>query len=98
MALIKQLRVNIPFAKAIAQMPKCAKFLKEVKLNEVCSSIVLKKLPPKLKDLGSFIIPYTIRNEEKEELLRLMEDMLLKDNKEAFVWTIHNIKGINPTI
>jgi len=54
-------------------MPKYAKFLKEIlgkkrkleefatiKLNEECSAIILKKLPPKLKDPGSFTIPCTI--------------------------------------
>ena len=56
-------------------MPSYAKFLKEilgnkrkledyetVKLNEECSTIILNKLPPKLKDLGSFTIPCTIGN------------------------------------
>lgn len=56
-------------------MPKYARFLKEVlsnkykwkkretvMLNEECSAILLKTLPPKLKDLGSFIIPYIIEN------------------------------------
>jgi len=54
-------------------MPKYAKFVKEIlgnkrrliefetiTLSEECSAIVLKKLHPKLKDLGSFTIPYTI--------------------------------------
>nr|KYP40868.1 hypothetical protein KK1_037792 [Cajanus cajan] len=49
-------------------MPKYAKFLKEIVsnknkvigLNENSSTIVSKKLPPKLRDLGSFIIPCTI--------------------------------------
>ena len=71
--LLKQLKINVPFVEAIAQMPKYAKFLKEilgkkqklaefetVALSEECSAIVLKKLPPKLKDPGSFTIPCTI--------------------------------------
>ena len=54
-------------------MPSCAKFLKEilknkrkledfeiVRLNEECSAILLNKLPPKLKDPGSFTISYII--------------------------------------
>ncbi|KAL0408280.1 UNVERIFIED_CONTAM: hypothetical protein Sradi_1762400 [Sesamum radiatum] len=54
-------------------MPSYAKFLKEVisnkrkwengetvKLNEECSAILQNKLPPKLKDPGSFSIPCTI--------------------------------------
>ena len=54
-------------------MPSYAKFLKEilankrkledyetVKLNEECSAILQNKLPPKLKDPGSFTIPCAI--------------------------------------
>ncbi|XP_022853327.1 uncharacterized protein LOC111374820 [Olea europaea var. sylvestris] len=54
-------------------MPSYAKFLKEILsnkrkmkehetvcLNEECSAILLKKLPPKLNDPGSFTIPCTI--------------------------------------
>ncbi|KAL0278073.1 UNVERIFIED_CONTAM: Retrovirus-related Pol polyprotein from transposon.6, partial [Sesamum radiatum] len=54
-------------------MPSYVKFLKEaisnkrkwedgetVKLNEECSAILQNKLPPKLKDPGSFSIPCTI--------------------------------------
>ncbi|XP_022841927.1 uncharacterized protein LOC111365620 [Olea europaea var. sylvestris] len=53
-------------------MPSYAKFLKEILsnkrkleehetvcLNEECNAILLKKLPPKLKDPGSFTIPCT---------------------------------------
>ncbi|GKV41178.1 hypothetical protein SLEP1_g48746 [Rubroshorea leprosula] len=56
-------------------MPSYAKFLKEilankrkleefemVKLNEECSAILQNKLPPKLKDPGSFSIPCIIGN------------------------------------
>ena len=55
-------------------MPKYAKFLKEilvnkrklevieiVRLNEECS-ILLKKLPPELKDPRRFTIPFSIGN------------------------------------
>ncbi|XP_075521390.1 uncharacterized protein LOC142554612 [Primulina tabacum] len=58
---------------ALAQIPSYAKFLKEilsnkkklvdfetVKLSEECSAILQNKLPPKLKDPGSFSIPCTI--------------------------------------
>lgn len=54
-------------------MPTYAKFLKElltnknkfedlstVELNEECSTILQNKLPTKLKDPGSFTIPYLI--------------------------------------
>lgn len=29
-------------------------------LNEECSAVMQRKLPPKLKDSGRFIIPYSI--------------------------------------
>ncbi|XP_075480619.1 uncharacterized protein LOC142521276 [Primulina tabacum] len=71
--IFKKLHINIPFAEALAQMPSCAKFLKEilsnkrklvdfetVKLSGECYAILQNKLPPKLKDPGSFSIPCTI--------------------------------------
>ena len=80
--MFKKLHINIPFAEALAQMPKYAKFMKEilrnkrkledhetVMLNEECSAILLNKLPPKLKDPGSFTIPCTIGNSYFEKAL-----------------------------
>nr|XP_027124403.1 uncharacterized protein LOC113741122 [Coffea arabica] len=71
--MFKQLHINIPFADAILQIPSYAKFLKEIMtrkrkledcetiaLTEECSAIIQNKLPPKLKDPGSFSIPCTI--------------------------------------
>jgi hypothetical protein len=73
--LLKKLHVNIPFIEAIIQMPSYAKFLKEiltnkrkvdvddiVALTEECSTIIQNKMPPKLKDPGSFSIPCVIDN------------------------------------
>ena len=61
--MFKKLHIDIPFAEALAQMPKYAKFMKEilrnkrkledhetVMLNEECNVTLLNKLPPKLKD------------------------------------------------
>ncbi|XP_062089006.1 uncharacterized protein LOC133795570 [Humulus lupulus] len=58
---------------ALEQMPSYVKFMKDilskkrkmedfetVALTEECSAILQKKLPPKLRDLGSFTIPCTI--------------------------------------
>ncbi|GJW15140.1 reverse transcriptase domain-containing protein [Tanacetum coccineum] len=72
---LKQLQQNIPFTKALAQMPRYAKFLKTllsnktileeactVTMNERCSAVLLNKLPLKEKDLGSFTIPCDIGN------------------------------------
>ena len=73
--VFRQLYINIPFADALAQIPTYAKFLKEVMSNkrkledyetismtEEYSAIIQNKLPPKLRDLGSFSIPCTIGN------------------------------------
>ncbi|KAM6553959.1 hypothetical protein CsatB_014721 [Cannabis sativa] len=71
--VFRKLHINIPFAEALEQMPSYVKFMKEilskkrkmedfetVALTEECSAILQKKLPPKLKDPGSFAIPCTI--------------------------------------
>ncbi|KAI3472480.1 hypothetical protein Pfo_031183 [Paulownia fortunei] len=73
--VFKKLHINIPFADALEQMPSYVKFMKEilsnkqkleeykiVALTEECSAILQKKLPPKLKDPGSFMIPCSIGN------------------------------------
>ncbi|XP_022891706.1 uncharacterized protein LOC111406525 [Olea europaea var. sylvestris] len=67
--VIKKLYINIPFAEALAQMPSYAKFMKDILSNkrklednetvmliEECNAILQHKLPPKLKDPGSFTI------------------------------------------
>ncbi|GJW71527.1 hypothetical protein Tco_0128444 [Tanacetum coccineum] len=71
--LIKEVRINVPLVDVLAGMPKYGKFLKDLVsntskmeqisdafLNEECSAIVQNKLPPKLGDYGSFLIPCTI--------------------------------------
>ncbi|KAJ8749541.1 hypothetical protein K2173_025736 [Erythroxylum novogranatense] len=71
--VIDKLTINIPFAEALENMPSYAKFMKDVlskkrrlgdhetvALTEECSAILQKKLPPKLKDPGSFTIPSVI--------------------------------------
>ncbi|GKB16814.1 DNA-directed DNA polymerase [Tanacetum coccineum] len=70
---LKQLHINLPFIKALAQILKYAKFLKglltnkagledacKITMNERCSAVLLNKLPSKEKDLGSFTIPRDI--------------------------------------
>ncbi|GJV68543.1 DNA-directed DNA polymerase [Tanacetum coccineum] len=67
---LKQLHINIPFIKALVQMPKYAKYLKSlltnksrleeactVTMNKRCLAVLLNKLPSKEKDPGSFTIP-----------------------------------------
>ncbi|XP_062107883.1 uncharacterized protein LOC133818823 [Humulus lupulus] len=71
--VFKKLHINIPFVEALEQMPSYVKFMKDilskkrkmedfetVALTEECSAILQKKLPPKLRDPGSFTIPCTI--------------------------------------
>ncbi|XP_022880768.1 uncharacterized protein LOC111398040 [Olea europaea var. sylvestris] len=73
--VFKKLHINIPFAEALAKMPSYAKFMKDilsnkrnqednetVMLTEECSTILQRKLPPKLKNPGSFTIPCHIGN------------------------------------
>ena len=76
----KKLELKIPFSEALNKMPKYAKFLKEiitnkrkwnemVPLTETCSFIISRKIPVKLKDLGSFTILYTLDFKEFSKCL-----------------------------
>ncbi|OAY51906.2 hypothetical protein MANES_04G047409v8 [Manihot esculenta] len=70
--VFKKLYVNIPFIDALFQMSSYAKFLKDILSNKRleeyetvaligdCSALLQNKLPPKLKDSGSFSIPCQI--------------------------------------
>ncbi|XP_068302775.1 uncharacterized protein [Pyrus communis] len=73
----RKVQVNLPLLDAIKQVPKYAKFLKElcmnkrrfndqetVALSEEVSVVLQRKLPPKLKDVGSFTIPCVIGRKE----------------------------------
>ncbi|XP_076891319.1 uncharacterized protein LOC143542665 [Bidens hawaiensis] len=68
--LLKQLHLNVPFLEALTQMPKYAKFLKDILTNKQnlaevssvslsagCSAVLQSKLPEKMADPGSFTIP-----------------------------------------
>ncbi|XP_071902706.1 uncharacterized protein [Coffea arabica] len=74
--IFKQLNINIPFVDAILQIPSYTKFLKEIMtkkrklvdsetivLTEKCSASIQNKLPPKLKDPGSFTVSCTIEKD-----------------------------------
>ncbi|PIN10813.1 DNA-directed DNA polymerase [Handroanthus impetiginosus] len=84
--VFKKLHINIPFADALEQMPSYVKFMKDilskkrrlgdyetVALTEECSAIIQNKLPPKLKDPGSFTILYTIGTHFSRKALCLGE-------------------------
>ena len=71
--MFKKIEINIPFSKALTQMPQYAKFMKDilskkrkiteegiVSLTATCSAVIRKALPEKRQDLGSFTIPCKI--------------------------------------
>ena len=72
----------MPFTEVVTQMPLYAKFLKDilskkrkiaeegiVNLTATCSAVIKRGLPEKIKDPGSFIIPYTIGEFEFQKAL-----------------------------
>ena len=78
----KNLHINIPFVDALEKMPSYVKFMKvilskkrrlsdyeTVALTKECSTIIQRKLPHKLKDLGNFTILCKIRNANFERAL-----------------------------
>ncbi|CAN6544086.1 unnamed protein product [Malus baccata var. baccata] len=78
----RKVQVNISLLDAIKQVPRYAKFLKElcttrkristkevVKVGENVSAILQRKLPPKCKDPGSFTIPCVIGNTRFESAM-----------------------------
>ncbi|XP_021715002.1 uncharacterized protein LOC110682970 [Chenopodium quinoa] len=78
----RKVEVNIPLLDAIKQIPKYAKFLKElctnkrnfkprekVRMGENISAVIQKKLPPKCKDPGMFSIPCKIGNTKFERCM-----------------------------
>ncbi|XP_054778430.1 uncharacterized protein LOC129286499 [Prosopis cineraria] len=122
LGIFKQLHIYIPLIDALEQMLEYAKFLKEmlskkrrlsecelVTLTEEYNAILLKKLPPKCHDLGSFSIPCVIGDKFQGEFKTLpviisyalfddQKERLLKvllDHKQALGRTIAVIKGYN---
>nr|GEW03904.1 reverse transcriptase domain-containing protein [Tanacetum cinerariifolium] len=68
--MIRAIRINVPLVDVIAGMPKCGKFLKELVsnkhrleqisfafLSDESSAMIQNKVPPKLGDPRSFLIP-----------------------------------------
>ena len=73
MDIFKQLQINIPFSEAMEQMPKYAKFMKDIltkkrrstdqeviMVDASCSAIIKQTLPKKGSDPGRFTFPVTI--------------------------------------
>ncbi|XP_048445099.1 uncharacterized protein LOC125479610, partial [Pyrus x bretschneideri] len=78
----RKVQVNIPLLDAIKQVPKYAKFLKDlcntkrrrankevVKVSENVSAVLQHKLPTKCKDPGSFTIPCVIGHNRFEHAM-----------------------------
>ncbi|XP_062145993.1 uncharacterized protein LOC133853988 [Alnus glutinosa] len=80
----RRCEVNIPLLDAIKQVPRYAKFLKElcthkreqkhkryekVRVGENVSAVIQRKLPAKCKDPGMFTIPCTIGNMRFEKAM-----------------------------
>ncbi|KAH9779256.1 hypothetical protein KPL71_007658 [Citrus sinensis] len=95
--VLKQLHINIPFVEALEQMPNYVKFLKDilarkrrlgefetVGLTQESSHMLQSKIPTKVKDLGSFTIPYSIGTRSHAYLKGKIEDVLVKVDKFIF--------------
>ncbi|XP_070001877.1 uncharacterized protein [Nicotiana sylvestris] len=75
--ILSQVSVNLPLVEILQEVPKYARYLRDivankrrhaefeiVALTEECSARVQSKLPPKLKDPGSFTIPLSLGKQE----------------------------------
>src|ERR1051325_7151044 len=73
MDIFKQLQINIPFTEALEQMPKYAKFMKDIltkkkrytdqetiMVDASCSAIIQRTIPKKESDPGRVTLPVTI--------------------------------------
>jgi len=79
--ILKKICIKILFAEALTRMPLYAKFIKKIfskkkaiEHNETIaltrvSSAIIKKLPPKLGDPGSFSIPCVIASEAIDKVM-----------------------------
>ena len=78
----QKLEISMPFTKVVTQMPLYAKFLKEIlskkrrfaeegvlNLTATYSAVIKKNLPEKIKNPGSFTIPFTIGGFEIKKAL-----------------------------
>ncbi|XP_009612343.2 uncharacterized protein [Nicotiana tomentosiformis] len=77
--ILSQVRVNLPLVEVLQEVPKYAKYLRDIMANKrrnakfervaltECSARVQSKLPPKLKDLGCFTIPLANEKHEIDE-------------------------------
>ncbi|KAJ9535703.1 hypothetical protein OSB04_un001141 [Centaurea solstitialis] len=104
----RKVQVNIPLLDAIKQIPRYAKFLKElctnrkklkgnekVNMSQNVSAILQKKLPPKCDDPGMFTIPCTVGNLSVEQA---MLDLGASINVMPYhIYSSLNIEPLKPT-
>ena len=101
--VLSKVAINLPLLEAIQKMPAYGKFFKELnkekyrfrpknqeRLDENASAVIQKRLPPKLKDPGSFIINITIGGEDQ---VRAMLDLGASINLMPF--SIYRKLGLN---
>ncbi|KAA0025982.1 uncharacterized protein E6C27_scaffold34G002990 [Cucumis melo var. makuwa] len=103
--MFRMVQINLPLPDAIQQVPRYAKFLKELCTNKrktkesaMKLGIELGTLPPHLKYifLGNNTFPViNSRKLNKKQEERLTE--VLNKKKQAICWTLNDIKGISPT-
>ena len=78
----QKLEISMPFAEVVTQMPLYTKFLMDmlskkrkiveegiVNLTATCSAVIKKEFPEKMKDTGSFTVPFIIGGVEFEKAL-----------------------------
>jgi len=103
--ILKQMEISILFNETLEQMPTYARFMKDLltkkrrlkeqgvaELEETCSAIIQKSLPPKSKDPRSFTLPVTIGNftvakallDFKASINLMPVSMLKKEDVEIF--------------
>ncbi|KAA0040386.1 retrotransposon gag protein [Cucumis melo var. makuwa] len=104
--MFRKVQINLPLLDAIQQVPRYAKFVKELCTNKrktkerpMKLGIELKTLPPHLKYIflgkkNTFPVIISRELNQKQEG-RLIE--VLKKKKQAICWTLDDIKGISPT-
>ncbi|CAN6476957.1 unnamed protein product [Victoria cruziana] len=107
--MFRAVRINLPLLDAIRQVPTYARFLKElctkkkrsrkvpecVLLSEETSSLLQRRLPPKLEDPGAPIIPCVLGDIlVKQALLNLGASVNILP---GYFYDMFNLEGLKPT-
>ena len=89
METFRRVKVNIPLLEAVKQIPKYAKFLKDlctnrrklkgnerVNMGRNMSSIIQPNMPPKCLDLGTFTIPCIIGHKQFSQAMSDLQSQI----------------------